>query len=272
MTALDSFVSQEGEKTPVSTAAYLLFYRRRSLEPLGPPYLRELVQNARNPPEAEASTAAAATDDELAGEDSLGGHRPSSHLLGSSSNGTRAGAGAGARATNGSNRAVGNVGGTGVPVHQQALSSATQGVMRTNDGNYEDEGIGMDFDEGTVAHGIGSVNGKALHGPPRPPVRRAQDPPAWTFDALEKADGGSSMSSTRNNTPDADDEDAASDRPNAGGSEDMPELVTDRIQQDFADDGEEHRDDLFGSGDGVEDHAWQDADGADEAFVDVSEN
>ena len=48
----DSFVSEQG-KSVVSPSAYLLFYRRRSATPLGPPYLQELVEKARNPPDSD---------------------------------------------------------------------------------------------------------------------------------------------------------------------------------------------------------------------------
>ncbi|KAG8624387.1 hypothetical protein KVT40_007454 [Elsinoe batatas] len=43
----DSMVSQTSPTSVVTTAAYLLFYRRRSDKPLGPPYLQALVTEAR---------------------------------------------------------------------------------------------------------------------------------------------------------------------------------------------------------------------------------
>lgn len=214
---IDSFVSQTGDRSPVSSAAYLLFYRRRSAEPLGPPSLQKLVQNTRNPPELEVNSAAD-SEDELAGEGNLGGHRPSSHLHGSSSDGTRAGAGAGVRATNGSNRAVGNGVGTGGQARQQVLSSVNQRATRTND---DDEGIGMEFDE-DENKGIGSLNGKAIYGPPRPPPAT---PPSWNFDSLndKSADNdadedGMVYTNIQNDNSDAEQDDAASDMPAQGSS------------------------------------------------------
>lgn len=41
----DSQVTQRNPNSVVTSAAYLLFYRRRSSTPLGPPYLQELVQS-----------------------------------------------------------------------------------------------------------------------------------------------------------------------------------------------------------------------------------
>ncbi|KAF2218914.1 hypothetical protein BDZ85DRAFT_253228 [Elsinoe ampelina] len=52
----DSMVSKTSPGSVVTTAAYLLFYRRRSDKPLGPPYLQALVTEAR--------AAADASDDE----------------------------------------------------------------------------------------------------------------------------------------------------------------------------------------------------------------
>ncbi|KAF2763298.1 UCH-domain-containing protein [Pseudovirgaria hyperparasitica] len=48
----DSSVSSRQPESCISTAAYLLFYRRRSDKPLGPPYLQNLVQEAWNPIQA----------------------------------------------------------------------------------------------------------------------------------------------------------------------------------------------------------------------------
>ncbi|KAF9737155.1 ubiquitin carboxyl-terminal hydrolase [Paraphaeosphaeria minitans] len=51
----DSSVSKKSNpKQVISTAAYLLFYRRRSSGPLGPPELQSIVNNWRNPDSEEA--------------------------------------------------------------------------------------------------------------------------------------------------------------------------------------------------------------------------
>ena len=64
-----------------------------------------------------------------------------------------------------------------------------------NDYNdYEDEGIGMSFDE-PESPGIGFKNGKPIYGPPRPPtqpnsisaqnLRKSADDQEWSFDTLD---------------------------------------------------------------------------------------
>ncbi|GAB7345899.1 hypothetical protein MBLNU457_4137t1 [Dothideomycetes sp. NU457] len=137
----DSMVSKisDPEVRVISPAAYLLFYRRRSSEPLGPQYLRELVQTARNAPD-NASTAS--SDDELgSGEGTLGGPH-SSRLLGSSSDGAKAGAGAGVRgAGNLHPRAPGGGDGSDAPSDQSPSARRSS----------EDEGLGM-YDEDQPAY------------------------------------------------------------------------------------------------------------------------
>lgn len=86
----DHSVSATGANRAVSSAAYLLFYRRRTTAALGPPYLQELVEQSH------------AVSDE-AGEASLDDRDPRSsrapsRLPGSSSNGTGAGTAAARRA------------------------------------------------------------------------------------------------------------------------------------------------------------------------------
>lgn len=104
----------------VSSAAYLLFYRRRSDKPLGPQYLQDLVTEFRNPP-AEAACEDATADDE-SGEDRLGGPAPSSQH-GSSS----ALVGAGVGATSNQMGSVGS-GGAGA-----AVRLLTQGPMTSSE-------------------------------------------------------------------------------------------------------------------------------------------
>ena len=155
------------ETRVVSPAAYLLFYRRRSSEPLGPQYLRELVQTARNAPD---NASANSSDDELAGEGNLGGPR-SSRLLGSSSDGAKAGVGAGAQqrqsgVANLHLRAPdGGVGGLGA-------SAQSPSARRNSD----DEGVSMFEDE-------------------QPPSYTAIQSGGWDFEGLNDdraSDGGRS--------------------------------------------------------------------------------
>lgn len=84
----DSSVHQYDSSRVASTAAYILFYRRQSSQPLGPPYLQELVNKGRNSGNGDSADASDAEDD--SGEDvRLGGRSSaSSRLLGSSSAGT----------------------------------------------------------------------------------------------------------------------------------------------------------------------------------------
>ncbi|KXT11771.1 hypothetical protein AC579_1638 [Pseudocercospora musae] len=71
----DSSVYKLGSTAKIqSAAAYLLFYRRRSDKPLGPPALQELVEGYRNPP-ASAEKA----DEDDPGEGRLGGPARSPH-------------------------------------------------------------------------------------------------------------------------------------------------------------------------------------------------
>lgn len=134
----DSMVSKisDPEVRVVSPAAYLLFYRRRSSEPLGPQYLRELVQTARNAPD-NASTAS--SDDELASGEGTLGDPHSSRLLGSSSNGAKAGAGAGARGAESLHpKAPGGGDGSDAPSGRSPLARRRSS---------EDEGLGMNEDD-----------------------------------------------------------------------------------------------------------------------------
>ncbi|QIX01091.1 hypothetical protein AMS68_006608 [Peltaster fructicola] len=105
----DSSCTKLGEAPKRSAAAYLLFYRRRSDKPLGPPYLQELVSKFRN-----VDNAAEESD---SGEELLGG--PISTLRGSSSNSA-----AGVTATTGQGLAV-NADGFGAEHHQKTSRSLT---------------------------------------------------------------------------------------------------------------------------------------------------
>ncbi len=58
-------MSQRNPQSVVTAAAYLLFYRRRSDQPLGPPYLQKLVAEAH---QREAGSQASSRDESPAGE------------------------------------------------------------------------------------------------------------------------------------------------------------------------------------------------------------
>ncbi|TKX25444.1 ubiquitin carboxyl-terminal hydrolase-like protein 3 [Elsinoe australis] len=141
----DSFVSQQSSPSSVITpAAYLLFYRRRSPQPLGPAYLRDLVTSAR-----AASDAASDDEDETAGEGRLG----DSSLLRGSSSASGVKAGAGGRTLGGSSG-----GETGKKSASRLLLPGAGGVVgreATSRIEDEDEGIGMETDNGDRQTGLG---------------------------------------------------------------------------------------------------------------------
>ncbi len=122
------------ERAQTSAAAYLLFYRRRSDKPLGPPALQELVNEFRNP---SADAAADDAEESDSGEGRLGG--PNGFSRGPSSAGTGAGAG--------SLRSGGASGGAGA-----------QGRAGSRLLTMEEQRKG----------GIGMLDGKVAFGPQRP--------------------------------------------------------------------------------------------------------
>lgn len=97
----DSTCSKLSEPRVQSSAAYLLFYRRRSDKPLGPPALQELVAEFRRPSASESGTG----EDE-SGEGRLGGPTsllhgsPSASAAGAGAEGLRSGVGTGASVDN----------------------------------------------------------------------------------------------------------------------------------------------------------------------------
>ncbi|KEQ97012.1 hypothetical protein AUEXF2481DRAFT_63817 [Aureobasidium subglaciale EXF-2481] len=125
---VDSSVSRQNAEGVVSTAAYLLFYRRRSPTPLGPPYLQELVLKSRNPDEASE------TEDESGEGQRLGDHSSASFRLPGSLNVGAVGAGA---ASTGTPQQGANVDGSGRGVSQEVR------LMSNVD---DDEGISLNDD------------------------------------------------------------------------------------------------------------------------------
>ncbi|KAK5174694.1 uncharacterized protein LTR77_001776 [Saxophila tyrrhenica] len=151
----DSSCSRMNEdRAQSSAAAYLLFYRRRSDKPLGPPALQELVHDFRNPP-TNGEPPADDAEESDAGEGRLGG--PNGFSRGPSSAGTGAGAG--------SLRSGGASGGAGARAGGRALMKKDS--------------------ESSGATGMGTINGQQLYGPERPPVGAD-----WTFNNLDRSGGG----------------------------------------------------------------------------------
>ncbi|THW50481.1 cysteine proteinase, partial [Aureobasidium pullulans] len=188
----DSSVSRQNPEGVVSTAAYLLFYRRRSPTPLGPAYLQELVLKARNPEEASDG------EDESGEGERLGDHSSASSRLPGSSNAGAVGAGA---AITGTPQQGANAGGPGRGV--------SQAVMPTSEFN-DDEGISLNdelYDSNTTAATL------------------ANQEASWGFEVLGEDDNTTSVNTpadTASDRPDAGSD--AGDR--------LMELVNDEHEKD----------------------------------------
>jgi ubiquitin carboxyl-terminal hydrolase 4/11/15 len=201
----DSMVSKcSGGQDAVTKAAYLLFYRRRSSTPLGPPSLQQIVQK-----EVDLDS----EDDSEAENRSRSPAGNGLRLGGSSRNGSsRAGAaGAGVGALRGDGSALSAA---ATPQGSLARSGAEAETLEENsppdyydETFHEDEGFsGIDTDAG------------GMYGPVVP----YSEGPLWSFDGL----GGS----TRAN----DSDDVASDAPDLGS--DNGEYLAERMMEDFGDD------------------------------------
>lgn len=154
-------MSRQDPEKLVSTAAYLLFYRRRSSQPLGPPYLQELVNKARNPIDGDSAEASDA--DSESGEGGRLGDRSSasSRLPGSSSAGT---VGAGAAPGTSQRLLLPGVSDAG---HGSGANRAA--MLRETS---EDEGISLEHDDLGPTTAINYLPAQT-----------------WGFDNLDDADG-----------------------------------------------------------------------------------
>lgn len=76
-------MSQTRPESVVTTAAYLLFYRRRSNDPLGPPYLQKMVEEVHNADSEPVSRSTSpAGDGHRLGGSSLNGSSSDSYTVG----------------------------------------------------------------------------------------------------------------------------------------------------------------------------------------------
>lgn len=196
----DSMVSKcgSGEKA-VTSSAYLLFYRRRSPDPLGPPSLQQLV-NSSNPGSED-------------GNDSEHENRSRSPAAG---NGLRLGD----SSRNGSSSAgaaaagVGALRGGGSALSTAAKRPGSAAAVATLDDeddtlpSYQDEGYGGDEDE--------SFNGVDSYAQ----LNQWDDQPVWSFDGIKHSN--------------LDDDDVASDAVNMGS--DGGDELDHRMLEDFGDD------------------------------------
>ncbi|XPS80390.1 Ubiquitinyl hydrolase 1 [Ascochyta lentis] len=199
----DSSVSKSSGQGAVTKAAYLLFYRRRTDHPLGPPSLQKIVQKEVDAGSEEDS------DTENRSRSPAGN---GSRLGGSSRNGSsRTGAPrAGAEALHGGGSAL-----------SAAATPRESGAgVETLEGNspplYDDE----TFYEENNFSSIDTDAGSMMYGPLAPSY--LNDEPAWSFDNL----------GSPNHANDSDD--VASDAPNLGS--DNGEYLEQRMLEDFGDD------------------------------------
>jgi ubiquitin carboxyl-terminal hydrolase 4/11/15 len=212
----DSSVSRRSAEGVVSTAAYLLFYRRRSATPLGPAYLQELVLQARNPDEASEDE----DDDDNSGEGQrLGDHSSaSSRLPGSSSDGA-----AGATAATAETPLQG-------VVDKAARSSTTATTGRRARKLQMDSLEDVDFpDERFGTHGSNNnITAVAL----------ANQQATWGF-------GGLGDDDTNDNEEEEDDDDENVGSVNTPAESDRPDVGSDAGDRDmdFDDDDDDDDDD-----------------------------
>jgi ubiquitin carboxyl-terminal hydrolase 4/11/15 len=174
----------------VSRAAYLLFYRRRSAGPLGPPKLQEIVNAWWSP----GSETANESDEATSRTQSPAGN--GLRLDGSSRNGSSSAfaAGAGAAALRGAGSgAAGN-----------RASSAAEAETHDELPDYEDEGYGAGDDDRP-----GQYNALVAN------------PQNWNFDNLSNVQGSAP------DDGDVFDDDTSSNAPNMAGEELDDRLLTD---------------------------------------------
>jgi ubiquitin carboxyl-terminal hydrolase 4/11/15 len=212
----DSIVSRcdSGQKA-VTRNAYLLFYRRRTPTPLGPPELQQLVKAAESDPSPDSD----ADDDEANNRsrprdshpDSGNGQRLdalSRNGSSSASTGTGVAAGAGALRGGGSHQ---------LSARESPLKNAA-GVGNQSDD--ENEYLTPYVDGANDDHDEGFVDAEEMYAPLN--QYGYDEGPVWSFEGL----GTSSLH--RN------DSDAASDAPNLGSE--GGDLLENRLLQDFGDD------------------------------------
>ncbi|CAA9963207.1 Ubiquitin carboxyl-terminal hydrolase [Pyrenophora teres f. maculata] len=197
----DSIVSRCDSRKPVSRAAYLLFYRRRSPVPLGPPSLQQIVTTDMSNPGSDDDNTDA--DDQQPRSRSPAGN--GSRLDGSSRNGSSSagaiGAGVGALRGGGYQRSAAE----NLPKNGAGAASLSDDELPP----YED------VDEGFAEESYGTTPWES------------GDQPLWSFNSLND--------SNARNTADSDDDGIASDTGAQGSVGDSMEL-RDRLMEDFGDD------------------------------------
>jgi ubiquitin carboxyl-terminal hydrolase 4/11/15 len=209
-----------GQKA-VTRNAYLLFYRRRTPTPLGPPNLQKIVLAAESDAPADSDAEDTDEPDRSRPRDSFSGN--GQRLDASSRNGSSSAFTAGTAAAVGAGALRG---GGSLPLSGRAsLLKNGVGAASLSDEEVDDalpmtDGTHDETDEGFV-DADDNVSYGAFNGYDN------EQGPVWSFDGL-------GHSSTQRNHNDSDD-DVASDAPNLG-SEDGAGALDNRLLEDFGDD------------------------------------
>ncbi|CAO2651374.1 Nn.00g039440.m01.CDS01 [Neocucurbitaria sp. VM-36] len=203
----DSIVSRcdSGQKA-VTRAAYLLFYRRRSPVPLGPPSLQQIV-TAENSPDSEEDNDA---DEQRSRSPAGNGLRLGDSSRNGSSSAGAAAAGVGALRGGGSQLSAA----ASRPRNAAAAANPSDDEMDTLPPAYaasEDEG----FHDASETDFVSDMYA---------PLTSYPDDPVWSFDNLNHS-----------RSHDQDFDDAASDAPNLGSVNGNDDLSS-RMLEDFGDD------------------------------------
>lgn len=228
----DSSVSQRNPKSVITSAAYLLFYRRRSSTPLGPPYLQKIVESAYAPESDDTADSQPGSRQASRSPAGNGRRLDDSSRIGSSSAsaGVAAGpllgvgliseeAGAGMRARRAA--APGHLAGIGSPEDEETTDVEQEAFeLEPGPPPYHDEGYEDDGFSGMPEGMIGPVNYNNYNN------NYNYGAPGWDFTNIPRG----SARGDADEDYDAFATDAASDQPAMG---DDPE---DRLMQDFGDD------------------------------------
>ncbi|KAF2277911.1 cysteine proteinase [Westerdykella ornata] len=211
----DSIVSPKNPNNVVTSAAYLLFYRRRSDRPLGPPYLQKIVEQFRNPDSDDSVDGESdGADDQRNPSASLAGN--GSRLGDSSRNGSSSALGAGAGAL----RAAGST-----SAGNLLLNGAGVGTVDADEEMLEGQELPPPYDEGYAGgdddDDDNNFQGVSVDGGGYGPLVGGYYPGAqWDFSNVP----------AENQSNDADDDDDRSDMVNLG--EDDGDC---RMLEDFGD-------------------------------------
>lgn len=170
----DSSVSRRQASSVITPSAYLLFYRRRSSEYLGPARLQKIVHGYRHPPEAEEVTDSAAEDESESRAVSPSGQGKGHRLGGSFLNGSPS-----ASVAVGAGR-LHRRGGDGSGAANQEARART-GNRQLNDGGYDAD---ADEDEGVADVDVDVDVDTLVHGPELPPPYAQGSYTSWSFAGL----------------------------------------------------------------------------------------